>query len=149
MSIRIRRMTLCDYEAAFALWRSLPGIGLDDASDSRAGIAAFLRRNPGLSIVACDKAEIVGTVLVGHDGRRGFVYHLAVAPSHRHLGLGRTLVERALDALAARGIPKCTILVMRSNADGQAFWERLGWTRRDDLHVLQHALEPQQASQHA
>jgi len=140
--MKIRRMTLRDYEAALALWRSLPGIGLDDASDSRAGIAAFLRRNPGLSIVACDKAEIVGTVLVGHDGRRGFIYHLAVAPSHRHLGLGRTLAESALHTLTACGIPKCTILVMRSNADGQAFWESLGWARRDDLHVFQHALEP-------
>jgi dipeptidyl aminopeptidase/acylaminoacyl peptidase/GNAT superfamily N-acetyltransferase len=134
-------MTIRDYEAALALWRSQPGIGLDDASDSRAGIMAFLRRNPRLSIVASDAGALVGTALVGHDGRRGFVYHLAVAPSHRHLGLGRTLAERALQSLAACGIPKCTILVMRSNAGGQAFWERLGWTRRDDLHVHQHALD--------
>ncbi len=142
MSVRIRKMTIRDYEPAIALWRSLPGIGLDDASDSRSGIAALLKRNPGLSFVAVDGGAIVGTALAGHDGRRGFIYHLAVAPSHRHLGLGRTLSDRALRALAACGIPKCTILVMGSNTSGQAFWERLGWARRDDLLVLQHALEP-------
>jgi dipeptidyl aminopeptidase/acylaminoacyl peptidase/predicted N-acetyltransferase YhbS len=141
MNFKIRKMTVADYEEMIALWRSLPGIGLDEASDSRLSIAAFLRRNPGLSIVACDKDVIVGTVLVGHDGRRGFLYHLAVAPSHRKLGVGQALVDHALHSLAKHHIPKCTILVMRSNTGGQAFWQKLGWLRRDDLHVFQHAVE--------
>lgn len=142
MSVRIRKMTIRDYEAAIALWRSLPGIGLDDASDSRAGIAALLRRNPGLSFVAVEGGTVVGTALAGHDGRRGFIYHLAVAPSQRKHGLGREMTDRSLRALAACGVPKCSIMVLSANTDGEAFWRRIGWIRRDDLLVLQHALEP-------
>ena len=130
-----------DYETAFALWRSLPGIGLDKASDSPGGIAALLKRNPGLSLVACDGGRLVGTVLVAHDGRRGFLYHLAVAPTHRKLGIGKALVSRALDSLARLKIPKCSIMLMRSNTAGRMFWKRIGWNVRDDLRVLQIAPE--------
>ncbi len=137
MKYRIRKMICSDYDASIALWRSLPGIGLDDESDSQRGIAAFLKRNPGLSLVACDKDAVVGTVLVGHDGRRGFLYHLAVATSHRKLGIGEALAARTLDSLAKCGIPKCSIMVIRSNISGQAFWQHIGWKLRDDLLVLQ------------
>jgi len=130
-------MKPCDYEAAITLWRNLPGIGLDEESDSYRGIAAFLERNPSLSLVACDKGAVVGTVLIGHDGRRGFLYHLAVAPTYHKLGIGEALVSRALDSLAKCGIPKCSIMVIRGNTSGQAFWQHLGWNLRDDLLVLQ------------
>lgn len=140
MAYRIRKMALSDYETAIALWRSLPGIGLDKESDSPCGIAALLRRNPGLSLVACEKNVLVGTVLVGHDGRRGFLYHLAVAPTHRKLGIGEALVSRALDSLSKMHIPKCSIFLIRSNSAGLAFWEHIGWSLRDDLRVLQKTL---------
>lgn len=134
---RVRRMTLRDYDAVAALWRSTPGIGLDDDSDSRPGIARYLRRNPGLSFVACRARTIVGAVLSGHDGRRGWLHHLAVSPSHRGQGLGKELVRRCLRALAARRIPKCNILLFVSNTSGKAFWQHNGWQVREDLHLLQ------------
>lgn len=137
MSAGIRKMTIRDYRGVVALWRGMPGIGLDDDCDSRAGIARYLKRNPGLSFVACRAKVIVGAVIAGHDGRRGYLHHLAVAPDARRQGLGQALVARCLRALAARGIPKCNIFLYQSNAAGRAFWERTGWQVRGDLQVVQ------------
>jgi N-acetylglutamate synthase len=137
MSFTIRRMTLADYEPVVALWRALPGIGLDDDSDSRAGIARYLKRNPGLSFVALAQGIVVGAVLSGHDGRRGYLHHLAVAPTHRKLGIGKALTLRCLEALGRNGIPKCNIFLYRSNAEGRAFWKHHDWDLRQDLSVMQ------------
>ena len=130
-------MTARDYDGVFSLWRCTPGIGLDEHSDSQAGLLRYLKRNPGLSFVACEKDAIVGAVLSGHDGRRGYLHHLAVAPAHRKLGIGKGLVARCLRALATRNIPKCNIFLLQTNASGGAFWQYNGWKPRQDLRVLQ------------
>ncbi len=123
------------YEDVLALWRVCDGVGLSSA-DSRESIASYLARNPGMSFVALDGERIVGTVLVGHDGRRGFIHHLAVHPSCRRQGLGRRLVDRCFAAFAGAGILKAHILVFQDNAEAIAFWETSGWTLRTDIHVL-------------
>ena len=135
--IRVRRMTIADHPAVFALWSDTPGVGLDTDCDSQAGIRRYLARNPGLSFVACDDGDIVGAVLSGHDGRRGYLHHLAVAEAYRRRGIARALVSRCLAALARVRIPKCNIFVMRRNRAGQAFWARIGWTARADLVFMQ------------
>jgi N-acetylglutamate synthase len=135
--IKIRKMTAQDCNAVLSLWRGIPGIGLDEDCDSRSGIVRYLKRNPGLSFVAFDKDLIVGAVLSGHDGRRGYLHHLAVAPSHRKLGIGKALVARCFQSLAKQHIPKCNIFLFRSNVAGKAFWQHNGWTLRRDLSVLQ------------
>jgi N-acetylglutamate synthase len=117
---------------ALALWESTEGVGLSDA-DSFENIRRFLERNPGLSFVAIEQQAVVATILCGHDGRRGLIHHLAVAPSHRRQGLGRALVAQALAALRRCGIQKCHLLVFRDNAPGRAFWERLGAEERTTL----------------
>lgn len=132
-----RPMTIRDYTAVVSLWRGIPGIGLDADSDSRSGIARYLKRNPSLCFVACEEGVIVGAVLAGHDGRRGYLHHLAVLPSHRKAGIGRALVTRCLRGLRKQHIPKCNIFVFRSNARGQAFWKHNGWNLRRDLCVMQ------------
>jgi len=124
-----------DYAAARALWEASPGIGLSDA-DTESATTRFLSRNPGTSFVATDGGHLVGTLLCGHDGRRGYAHHLAVATSHRGRGTARELVRRCLDALAALGIRKCHALVLADNADGLAFWEHVGWTERGELRVV-------------
>ena len=101
--LRIRAMTPVDYDAVIALWRATEGIGLSGA-DERGAIAAYLARNPGLSMVALHAEALVGAVLCGHDGRRGYIHHLAVVPTERGGGLGRTLAERCLLGLGALGI---------------------------------------------
>ena len=134
-SFTIREMTIADYDAVVALWRTTPGIGLSEA-DERANIAAFLEHNRGQSFVAEGGGAIAGAVLGSYDGRRGYLHHLAVEPRARRAGLGRALVERSLEALALRGVRRCHIFVMSGNENGQRFWERVGWFRRGDLVVM-------------
>ncbi len=132
--ISIRPFAATDHAAARSLWERTEGVGLGPADEIDA-IAAFLVRNPGLSFVAEDDGHIVGTILVGHDGRRGLIHHLAVAGSHRRRGVGRLLVDAGLEALGRTGIGKCHLFVFENNSDGQAFWEAIGAERRDGLGV--------------
>jgi len=137
MRLKIRTMTPRDYATVNKLWRATPGMGLHAADDSRASILRFLRCNLRMSFVAFDGVQLVGAILAGHDGRRGSLHHLAVAPAYRKLGLGRELVARCLAALAKQRIPKCNIFVYRDNTSGQTFWLHTGWKTRDDLTLLQ------------
>jgi putative acetyltransferase len=132
-------MTIADYEAVLRLWEATEGVGLSE-SDAREAVASFLARNPGLSRVALDGARIVGAVLCGHDGRRGYLHHLAVAQTHRKLGLGKALVEACLADLTQLGIPKCNLFLFADNTAGGAFWEHNGWAGRADLLVMQKPL---------
>lgn len=131
----IRDLTIDDYEAVLALWQGTEGIGLSRA-DERQAIASYLDRNPGLSFVALADEQLVGAVLCGHDGRRGFIHHLAVRASHQRQGMGQALVERCVDALRLQGIDKCHLFVYATNSNARAFWQRLGWQPRDDLMVM-------------
>ena len=138
--ILIRPMSADDYPMVLALWRRTEGIGLG-ASDTAAGAARFLARNPDLSplALAADGA-VVGAVLCGHDGRRGYLHHLAVDASHRGRGIARKLVDSCLGRLTALGIEKCNVYLFRDNELGAEFWQRSGWCARDDLRVLQKVL---------
>jgi N-acetylglutamate synthase len=121
------------------LWTRTEGVGLNE-SDSLAALTGFLKRNPGLSRVACQGEIIVAALLCGHDGRRGFLYHLAVRSEYRGGGLGRALVEQCLAALAELGIQKCNGLVYTHNAEAQRFWQRLGFSVREDLGLWQRTI---------
>lgn len=134
-SIRIRPFEIADHAAAVDLWQATEGIGLS-ASDSRAQIADYLQRNPGMSFVACSTAGLVGAVLCGTDGRRGYLHHLAVDPDFRGRGIGHRLVTRCLQALHRAGLPKCHLFLFRANRSGRAFWENMGWCLRSDLEVV-------------
>ena len=139
-AMTIQAMTIADYEEALALWQATEGLGLS-AADSREAIARYLARNPGLSFVARSEAgELVGAVLCGHDGRRGYLHHLAVRPDCRGQGLGRELCARCLAALRAEGIDKCHLFVRRANVAGQSFYQRSGWTERN-LIVMSRDIE--------
>jgi N-acetylglutamate synthase len=129
-------MKLDDYDAVFGLWQRCEGVGLTP-SDNRAAVHAFLVRNPGLSLVVRHGGQIIGAVLCGHDGRRGYLYHLAVDVEHRRQGIGKAIVEDCLSRLASAGIQKATIVVYSHNESGQKFWRRAGWKDRADLVVLQ------------
>lgn len=132
MTLILRPFLSEDYPDARALWDETPGVGLS-AADERAPILAFLDRNPGLSLVAEADGQLVATILVGHDGRRGFIHHLATAASHRRQGIARQLVDRALSGLRGAGIDKCHLFTFANNVAGRAFWASLDATLRDDL----------------
>lgn len=126
-------MSIEDYDAIHELWRSMPGMGLNNLDDSREGIGRFLRRNPTTCFVIKMEQGIVGTVLSGHDGRRGMLYHAAVIPEMRGRGLGYALVQAAMDGLRREGISKVGLHVFVSNEDGGRFWDRLGFDDRSDV----------------
>lgn len=128
-------MTGADVAEALVLWTATEGVGLRGA-DSPDELARYLARNPDLSFAAREEGRMVGAVLCGHDGRRGYLHHLAVAAPHRRRGIGRALVERCLQGLRADGIAKCHLFVYHHNAAGQAFWRGIGWHARDDLLVM-------------
>jgi ribosomal protein S18 acetylase RimI-like enzyme len=128
----IRPMTLDDYDGVLALMDAEPTITIR-AADSREAIGRYLARNPGLSLVAEEDGRVVGCVLCGHDGRRGYLHHLVIDPAYRLSGLGAAIVARALDGLAAEGLDKTHIDVFATNTAAIAFWRRLGWQQRDDI----------------
>ena len=129
----IRLMTAADYPACYDLWLRTPGMGLNSIDDSAEGIGRYLKRSPGTCFVAEEEGRIVGVILAGHDGRRGHISHTAVDGAFQRRGIGRQLVEHAMAALEAEGIIKVNLVVFAHNEKGNAFWERLGFTLRDDL----------------
>jgi len=134
----MREMKASDYQGIFTLWQDGEGIGLSNA-DSEANIQRFLARNPALSFVAVHNGRIVGAILCGHDGRRGYIYHLFVAKPHRNKGIGRRLVTKSLERLKEEGIDKCHLFVFAWNELGRNFWLNSGWTLREDLVVMSKA----------
>jgi ribosomal protein S18 acetylase RimI-like enzyme len=135
MNFIIREMTIADFEEVKALWQRSNGIELSTA-DTKESITRFLERNPGLSFVARDGDLLVGAVLCGHDGRRGYIDHLAVSQSHRCQGIGRALVGRCLYNLVQIGIRKWHLFVMQDNQAAIEFWKKLGWAQRVELVTM-------------
>lgn len=129
----IRKMTINDYDQVYELWLNTHGMGLNTSDDSREGIEKYLKRNPETCFVALENGVLVGVIMAGHDGRRGFIHHTAVHRQYRNLGIGRQLVEHAMNALEAEGINKVALVAFTRNETGNAFWEKMGFTVRDDL----------------
>ena len=115
------------------MWLSCAGMGLNDLDDSKEGIARFLQRNPQTCLVAVENQTIIGAILVGSDGRRAYIYHTAVHPNYRRRGIARQLVETVLTVLDDLKIHKVALVVFKRNAEGNKFWEKLGFSVREDL----------------
>ncbi len=130
----IRTMTINDYDDIIEMFQTTPGITVREA-DSRDATKRYLERNPGLSFVATVNERIVGCVMCGHDGRRGYLQHLVVKPEYRHQGIGKALVTACIDSLKQIGIYKTHIFVFKSNSPGDAFWANNGWMLRDEINM--------------
>ena len=134
-SIHIEAMQPADHAAVIELWNACEGVR---ANESPEELARILDRNPGLCLVAravgsLASTSLAGAVLCGHDGRRGYLYHLGVDRACRRRGIATQLVDRCLAELTRLGIRRCTIFLIRGNADGEAFWRSHGWRERTDL----------------
>jgi N-acetylglutamate synthase len=131
--LKIDKMKIDDYEAVYDLWMNTPGMGLNSIDDSKAGIEKYLKRNPETCFTAKENGRVLGVILSGHDGRRGYIHHTAVLEEARFKGIGRKLVEKSIEALREEGIKKVAFVVFRRNTEGNAFWRKLGFEERDDL----------------
>ena len=132
--IKIREMLISDYEAVIALWKETEHLSLRDA-DSKHSIDLYLERNKGLSFVASQENEIVGAILVGTDGRRGYLQHLSVSSEHRGKGIGKSLVSESISALSLMGISKTHLFVLNENVKAQVFYRKCGWFPREEIKM--------------
>ncbi len=131
--MKIRLMTISDYNQVYELWINTPGMGQNNLDDSKEGIDRYLKRNPSTCFVAEDEGKIIGVIMSGHDGRRGFIHHTAVLETYRRQGIGKKLVDKALNALEQEGINKVALVVFEKNKLGNSFWENMGFESRNDL----------------
>ena len=125
-----RDFSIEDYDATLQLWQRVEGLEVAEGDDKE-GVAQFVARNPGLSRVAIDGSTVVGVAMCGHDGRRGYIYHLAVDPQYQERRLGKRLVTECLDGLRRAGLERATIMVADDNPRGREFWKRCGWEEID------------------
>lgn len=132
--IALRPLRAEDFNAAAALWRAADAVVLR-IDDNPETFGRFLERNPDCCCAAWHGGMLVGAVMAGHDGRRGYLYHLAVSSQYRRLGIGRALVEQSVTVLRAQGIGKCHVFVKRNSSTAASFWSKLGWELRDDIQV--------------
>ena len=136
----IRKMTIDDYDGLYALWMTIKGFGIRSIDDSYEGVERFLKRNPNTSVVAEVNGRIVGSILCGHDGRRGCFYHVCVHKDYRRQGIGKTMVIWCMEKLKELQINKVSLIAFTQNDIGNAFWKEIGWTKREDLNYYDFTL---------
>ena len=134
MNIEYKVMTASDYDGIYELWMNTPGMGINSTDDSREGVEKYIKRNPTTSFVALVDGKIVGAILAGHDGRRGFIQHIAVLPKFRKHGIASSLVDRAMNALEKEEIHKVALLAFKKNELGNGFWDKMEFTVREDVY---------------
>lgn len=132
--MKIREMRIDDYDEVIAMFRQSPAIAVREA-DSRGGTEKYLKRNPGLSFVATVGSRVIGCVMCGHDGRRGYLQHLIVRPENREQGIGEKLCAAAIMGLQKVGISKTHIFVFKTNALAKKYWLKNGWSLREDINM--------------
>lgn len=140
MDILIREMTMEDYDQVYDLWTDIKGFGIRSIDDSREGVERFLRRNPSTSVVAVQNGHIIGNILCGHDGRTGCLYHVCVEKGYRKHGVGYRMVQAAMKALQQEGVSKISLIAFKENQEGNAFWQGIGWNKRQDVNTYEFVL---------
>ena len=138
--VTVRSMQIEDYDQVYALWMTIHGFSIRTIDDSREGVERFLKRNPGISVVAEMDGRVVGAILCGHDGRRGCLYLVCVHEDYRMHGIGRAMVVHCMNALQQEGINKVSLIAFTKNDIGNAFWKQIGWTKREDLNYYDFVL---------
>lgn len=143
-TLQIRTMSIGDYDGVFELWRGIEGFYIRSIDDSREGIARFLARNPHTSVIACIKRgkqeQVIGSILCGHDGRYGSLYHVCVHRDYRKQGIGTQMVSRALEALKKEHISSISLIAFSENLIGNAFWKKQGWDSKPNANRYEFSL---------
>lgn len=130
----IKILTIADYDSLYDLWQRTPGVGLRSIDDSKQGIEKFLNRNPHTNFAAIDQGKIIGAILCGNDGRRGYIYHTCLDENYRKQGIAKQLVKKVCDALADIDINKVALVCFENNELGNGFWSHINFEKRVDLN---------------
>ena len=138
--LKIRTMTIDDYDGVYNLWMTIKGFAIRSIDDSKVGVEKFLKRNPTTSVVAEVDGKIVGSILCGYDGRRGCLYHVCVHEDYRMHGIGKSMVVFCMKELQKENISKVSLIAFTANDIGNAFWKKIGWTKREDLNYYDFTL---------
>lgn len=131
--MEIKLMSIEDYDNVYELWTNTQGMGMRSLDDSFEGIKKFLKRNPNTNFIAQEGDKVIGVLLCGHDGRRAYIYHVAVNNDYRSKGIGRALVNTVLEALREEEVTKVALVAFAANTSGNKFWEAVGFVNRGDL----------------
>jgi len=135
-AIQIREFRFpSDYEPVYRLWQSIERGVRVGRSDTLPEIEKKISRDPDLFLVAEENGRIIGSVIGGFDGRRGLIYHLAVAAPYRGKGLGSCLMDEVESRLRAKGCLKCYLLVTSDNPEAEAYYQHRGWQNMDSIRL--------------
>ena len=140
--MEFKYMTNEDYDSVYELWMTIEGFVIRSIDDSKEGIEKFLNRNPDMSVVALDGERVVGSLLCGHDGRRGCFYHVCVHSDYRNHGVASKMVDLAIEALKREKINKVSLIAFTRNAVGNKFWKDREFELRDDLNYYDYTINP-------
>ena len=145
--INIVPMVPADYDDVRALWMTIRGFGIRALDDSREDIERFIARNPTTSVVARDGDRIIGSILCGSDGRQGALYHVCVAKEYRRRGIGTQMVAFCMHQLRYMGVNKVSLIAFTTNEAGNAFWNKIGWTRKTNVNYYEFVLNEENITQ--
>ncbi|MBN2546665.1 MAG: GNAT family N-acetyltransferase [Spirochaetes bacterium] len=135
MKIDYKPFKMKHYERVYEFWQNIKVLGMSEA-DNKENIKRYLKKNRNSSFVALNGSEVIGTILAGHDGRRGYIHHVAIDENHRKKGIAKNLINLAIAKLKKEGMVKCHIFVFKENKNAKNFWSHTGWTERTDLDVM-------------
>jgi N-acetylglutamate synthase len=138
--MKLSKLMPSDFDKALRFWSETRGIGVS-AVDTRNLLSTFLKRNPGLSFKVVDNDEVVATILCAHDGKRGYLHHIAISERYAGHGLARLLTDRSLEELRRLGIAKCHLFIDSTNSEMQQYWKSNDWNEQREISIFTHDLE--------
>ena len=141
--ITYKTLSPLDYDELWTLWNQVEQTkrALNPVDDTREGITRYMKRNPTTCFAATSERKIIGAILTGHDGRRAIIHHLCVHPDFQRMGIARSLVTKAEEALKKEGITKVFGLVFKDNDKANSFWEKMGYSLRTNLNYRNKSLD--------
>lgn len=134
-NITIREMKKEDHPQIYEIWRNSKGIGLGQL-DLKEEVGNFLKQNSKYSFVAVKDDKLLGAVLCGYDGRRAFIYQMAIDSDCRNKGIGTMLVDKCVKQLKQDRILKCDLYCFTDNEIGRSFWKKMGWKQRPEINIF-------------
>ena len=132
--MKIEKFTIELYEEIVMLWRKA-GISVG-SSDTREELERVLQRNPNLFLIGKLDNIVIGVVIGGFDGRRGYVHHLAIDPDYQKKGYGKMIMDELIEKFRKIGVHKIHLFIEKYNKNAIEFYRNLGWDIRDDLIMM-------------